>query len=64
MDRLAGRSLIHREHDKMDRRRVMILLTPKAESLLLGLSLAHRDELRRLAPLLRELLAKVEGAGE
>ena len=42
----------------------MILLTPKAESLLLGLSLAHRDELRRLAPLLRELLAKAEGAGE
>ena len=64
VDRLAARGLIHREHDKTDRRRVMILLTPKAETLLLGLSLAHRDELRRLAPLLRELLEKVEGAGE
>lgn len=64
VDRLAGRGLIHREHDKTDRRKVMIALTPKAETLLLGLSLVHRDELRRLAPLLRELLEKVEGAGE
>ena len=63
VDRLAGRGLIHREPDKSDRRRVMLLLTPKAETLLLGLSLAHRDELRRLAPLLRELLEKVEGGG-
>jgi hypothetical protein len=40
----------------------MIVLTTKAETLLLGLTLAHRDELRRLAPLLREILEKVEGA--
>ena len=40
----------------------MIVLTMKAETLLLGLTLAHRDELRRLAPLLREILEKVEGA--
>jgi DNA-binding MarR family transcriptional regulator len=64
VDRLAGHGLIHREHDKTDRRKVMIALTSKAETLLLGLSLVHRDELRRLAPLLRELLEKVEGAGE
>src|SRR5581483_1222228 len=30
VDRLAGRSLIHREPDKTDRRKVMIVLTPKA----------------------------------
>src|SRR5579863_5807727 len=47
VDRLAGRGLIHREHDETDRRRVMIVLTTKAETLLLGLTLAHRDELRR-----------------
>jgi len=64
VDRLAGRGLIHRQHDKTDRRRVMIVLTPKAETLLLGLSLAHREELRRLAPLLRELLEKVAGGQE
>jgi DNA-binding MarR family transcriptional regulator len=62
VDRLAGHGLIHREPDKTDRRRVMIVLTTKAETLLLGLTLAHRDELRRLAPLLREILEKVEGA--
>ena len=64
VDRVARRGLIHREHDKTDRRKVLIALTPKAEILLLGLSLVHRDELRRLAPLLRELLEKVEGVGE
>jgi DNA-binding MarR family transcriptional regulator len=61
VNRLAGRGLIHREHDLADRRRVLIVLTTKAETLLLGLTLAHRDELRRLAPLLREILEKVEG---
>jgi DNA-binding MarR family transcriptional regulator len=64
VDRLEGHGLIQRESDKSDRRKVMIVLTPKAESLLLGLSLVHQDELRRLAPLLRELLEKVESAGE
>ena len=64
VDRLAGRGLIHREPDKLDRGKVMIVLTAKAENILLGLSLAHRDELRRLAPLLRELLEKVESAAE
>jgi hypothetical protein len=39
---------------------VWIDLTPKAEELLLALSLAHRAELRRLAPLLQDLLRKLE----
>jgi DNA-binding MarR family transcriptional regulator len=60
VDRLMGRGLIQRRHDVADRRRVLIALTAKAESLLLGLTLAHRDELRRLAPLLRALLQRVE----
>jgi DNA-binding MarR family transcriptional regulator len=60
VDRLMGRGLIHRRHDAMDRRRVLIALTPEAETLLLELTLAHRDELRRLAPLLRDLLQRVE----
>ena len=64
VDRLEGHGLIHREHDKSDRRRVLLVLSAKAETVLLGLTLVHRDELRRLAPLLRELLAKVEGVGE
>jgi DNA-binding MarR family transcriptional regulator len=64
VDRLEGRGLIHRQHDKVDRCRVVIVLSAKAEILLLELSLAHRAELRRLAPALRELLMKVEGAGQ
>ena len=36
VDRLVGRGLIHREHDEADRRRVLIVLTAKAETLLLG----------------------------
>ena len=56
VDRLMARNLIRRRHDEADRRRVMIAVTPKAEALLAGLTLAHRDELRRLAPLLQVLL--------
>ena len=41
----------------------LIAPTAKAETLLLALTLAHRDELRRLAPLLRALLHAVEAAG-
>ena len=41
----------------------MIELTVQPETLLLELSLVHRDELRRLAPLLRSLLQGVEAAG-
>jgi len=63
VDRLMGRSLIQRRHDEEDRRKVRIALTTKAEALLLGLTLAHRDELRRLAPLLHELLRKVQDSG-
>jgi len=63
VDRLMRGDLIQRRHDEMDRRRVLIALTSKAETLLLGLTLAHRDELRRLAPLLRALLQRVEAAG-
>src|SRR5690348_1428302 len=58
VDRLMRRGLILRRHDAEDRRRVRIALTTKAESLLLELTLAHRDELRRLTPLLHELLGK------
>lgn len=62
VDRLVSRDLILRRHDQEDRRRVLLTLTPKAERLLLALSLGHRDELRRLAPLLHELLQRVTTA--
>ena len=57
IDRLAVRSLVYRRRDPADRRRVLIELGPKGRALLAGLSQTHRDELRRLAPTLKRLLA-------
>ena len=56
IDRLLTKSLVRRRPGIEDRRQVLLTLTPKAEALLAGLSAAHRDELRRLAPLLQTLL--------
>lgn len=56
IDRLAAKGLIRRKAASGDRRQVLIELTAKAEALLRGLTVAHRDELKRLAPLLRSLL--------
>ncbi len=63
VDRLVRRGLIARRHDEADRRKVRIVLTPEAADLLLGLTLAHRDELRRLAPLLQGLLNRLQESG-
>ena len=59
VDRLVSRGLARRRTDATDRRQVWIELAPAADALLGRLSLAHRDELRRLAPLLRPLLAEL-----
>ncbi|TAL01519.1 MAG: MarR family transcriptional regulator [Rhodospirillaceae bacterium] len=60
IDRLVANGLVCRQPNDVDRRQVLIALTPKAESLLAGLSITHQDELKRLAPLLRVLLAHFE----
>jgi DNA-binding MarR family transcriptional regulator len=59
VDRLAANGLVRRQEGTADRRRVMVALTPKADSLLASLTLAHRDELKRLAPLFRGLLRRL-----
>jgi DNA-binding MarR family transcriptional regulator len=59
VDRLAAKGLVQRHGGTKDRRRVLLTLTPKAERLLAGLTLAHRDELKRLAPLLRRILKQL-----
>jgi len=56
IDRLLSKSLVKRKTGAEDRRQVLLMLTPKAEAILAGLSAAHRDELHRLAPLLQTLL--------
>lgn len=58
-DRLAQAGLLVRESDPRDRRRVTLVLTAKAQRVLERLSATHQEELRRLAPALREILARV-----
>ena len=60
IDRLVAKRLVRRLKDAADQRRVRVELTPRSERLLADLSAAHRDELRRLAPLLKELLGRLD----
>jgi DNA-binding MarR family transcriptional regulator len=60
VDRLSALGLVDRQSDDKDRRVMKIGLTTEAETMLLSLSVTHRDELRRLRPLLSELLAKLD----
>jgi len=59
VDRAAEAGLIERHTDDRDRRRQRLVLTARGERALAGLSVAHREELRRfreeMADLLREL---------
>jgi DNA-binding MarR family transcriptional regulator len=58
-DRLTKAGLVRRKCDPVDRRRVSLALTAAAERKLARLSAAHAEELRRLAPTLREILARL-----
>lgn len=57
-DRLEQAGLVERVADRADRRRVLIRLTAKAETLFVGLARAHQQELQRLCPSLSGLLEK------
>lgn len=50
IDRLVERGLIARLRDDIDRRRVIIQLTPQGEQVLRKLSLLHRHELQLAGP--------------
>ena len=56
VDRLVEAGLVRRSANSDDRRTVWLSLTPAAEKLLVSLSRSHREELRRLIPLLKPLL--------
>lgn len=56
LNRLADLGMVRRQTDAEDRRRINIVLTPKAEHLLEKLSDAHIAELKRLRPLLRSMV--------
>jgi len=59
VDRLARLGLVERKAGTSDRRQVAVALTPDGRSLLSSLSLAHRDELRRIRPLLTQLIEQL-----
>jgi len=59
-DRLEASGYLKRSTDAADKRRIILTLTKKGERTLAALSAAHRDELRRLTPMLKPLLARME----
>ena len=59
IDRLETLGLVRREAAPSDRRRSLLRLTPHATGILSALSSAHRDEIRRLQPLLVEHLTRL-----
>lgn len=62
VDRMVAAGLVCREANPRDRREVLVSLTPRGEDILGQLSTVTRNELRRLAPALREMLEKLEQA--
>jgi DNA-binding MarR family transcriptional regulator len=60
VDRLEAQGLVGRRTDRADRRQVFVSLKPKGHKLLEKLSDAHKGELKRLGPRLRDLLAALE----
>jgi DNA-binding MarR family transcriptional regulator len=60
VNRLVEAGYVVRDEDSNDRRRVTLALTKTGETILEKLTAAHRDELRRMAPLLKPLLAQLQ----
>ena len=63
IDRLVVEDLVVRKPSEEDRRRVFIALTKHGEDVLENLSSAHREQLRRIGPEIRQLLERL-GNGE
>lgn len=59
IDRLERQGLASRHAAPEDGRQVRVRLTPDASQLLASLAGSHRDEIHRLAPLLRDLLDRL-----
>ena len=66
VDRLVAAGLVLRAHDAGDHRRVLLSLTRRADDCLAALSATHLDELARLEPSLKKILAsrRKSGGGE
>lgn len=57
VQRMEEQGLLRRETDASDKRQVTLRLSERGETVLEHLSQSHRAELRRLRPMLQELLA-------
>lgn len=59
VDRLEALGMLTRAPAPDDRRQFLLVLTERARTLLATLSATHREEIRRLRPMLGELLARL-----
>lgn len=59
IDRLEALGFVQRQAAHSDRRRALLRLTPRANGILSELSSVHREEIRRLQPLLVEQLGQL-----
>lgn len=60
VDRLEAQELVVRTRSEGDRRSVVLRLTDRATALMASLSATHRDELKRIRPLLISLLSQLD----
>jgi DNA-binding MarR family transcriptional regulator len=62
VDRLEKQGLVARESSPLDRRKVHLRLTAKGDRVLERLAGVHQEELRRIAPQLRQLVQQITRA--
>jgi DNA-binding MarR family transcriptional regulator len=60
VNRLVSGGYVTRRGDPNDKRRATLALTKAGEAILTQLTAAHRAELRRIAPLLKPLVAQLQ----
>lgn len=60
VDRLEGLGLLSRQASAQDRRRAILKLTPRARRQLAALTAMHRQELKRLRPVLGMIMAQLD----
>lgn len=60
VNRLVSAGYVRKRGDRADKRRVTLTLTGPGEAILRKLTTAHRAELRRIAPLLKPLVAQLQ----
>jgi len=61
VDRLVTLGLVERRSSERDKRQALLALTDQGQQVLETLSDIHRQEIRRLRPLLMSLLARMPG---